>query len=164
MSSSGKFAATWVIGLWVAAVLQQSLSPHLRIFVARPDFLLIFTVAVSLFLTRRTAAGLGFTAGLIEGAVAGAHLAPYAISRAVAGFVTAWSRVMGLEVNKLVVALTAFLATIIAGLLWMFSAAPANLGAFLGDTIGSAMYNGVLAIPVYMLLERVLNPRSRSGL
>jgi rod shape-determining protein MreD len=153
-----------VFGLWIAAILQQAVSPHLSLWGAKPDFILILVAPFSLFVPRKGGSALGFAGGVLQGAIAGANLAPIAISRAVAGFVGSWSRKIELERNFIVVSATTFVVSLIAGLVWMFIAAPPGVAVYLGDTIGSAMYNGVLAIPVYMLLERVLNTRSRSGL
>jgi rod shape-determining protein MreD len=162
--NQGRLLAASVIGLWVAAILQQALSPHLSIFGARPDFILILVSPLSMLVPRKKGSALGFAGGVLQGAIAGANLAPFAISKAVAGFMGAWSRNIELERNFIVVFVTTFVVSLIAGLVWMFLAAPQGVAVYLGDTIGSAMYNGVLAIPVYMLLERMLNTRSRSGL
>lgn len=95
--------------------------------------------------------------------MAGANLAHYAVSRTVAGFAGASSRAIGFEINIAVVGVTAALMTLVAQTVFMFLAAPKGIAAFLGDTIGSAVYNGVLAIPTYLLLRRVLS-YSRSGM
>jgi rod shape-determining protein MreD len=162
--NQGRLLAISIIGLWLAAILQQALSPHLSIFGARPDFILVLVSPLSIFVPRNKGAALGFAGGVLQGAIAGGHLAASAISKAVAGFMGSWSRKIELERNFIVVFVTTFVVSLIAGLVWMFVAAPKGIAVYLGDTIGSAMYNGVLAIPVYMLLERVLNTRSRSGL
>jgi hypothetical protein len=91
-------------------------------------------------------------------------LAHYIASLTVAGFLGSWSRAIGLHVNWGVAAVTTLILTIVARLFWMFLAGPHEPLKFLEDTIGTAMYNGVLAIPVYMLLQRILNPKVRSGL
>jgi len=155
---------TSVVGLWIAIVLQQSVAVKLAIFGARPDFLLLFVVPLSLMTSRAGGATLGFFAGLLHGAATGAFMAQYVASRAVAGFMGSWSRGIGMHVNWGVASVTTIILTVVARLIFMFLAAPPGVLRFLGDTIGSAMYNGVLAIPVYMLLQWVLNPKVRSGL
>jgi rod shape-determining protein MreD len=152
-----------IISLWIAAVFQQVLAPRFAIFGVRPDFLLIVLVPLSLFVNRSTAAVLGFFAGLLYGAAAGANLTHYAVSRTLAGFAGSWSKATGLELNLVVLAITTAIVTVLAQMVWMFLAAPSGVLSFLGDTIGSAMYNGVLAVPFYMLLRRVLVPNARSG-
>src|SRR5688572_15606114 len=87
------------IGLWVAGGLQQVVAPRLMLFGASPDFLLISLAAGSLFLKRNQAAFLGFVCGLIHGALAGANLTHYVISRTIGGLPAAWSRTQTLEAN-----------------------------------------------------------------
>lgn len=153
-----------VLGIWLSAILQQSLAPYIAIGGVQPDFLLVLLGTASLFMNRGPASGFGFGCGFVEGAIAGVNLTHYGISRSIAGFVASWSRAIGFELNVLVAVVTAALTTLVAGLVYMFGAAPHGVGRFLGDTIGSAVYDGVLAIPVYLLLKRVVNPRARFGL
>ena len=159
-----RLTITAIVSIWLAAILQQAVAPRLSILGMRPDFLLVVLTPLSLWVPRSTAAILGFFCGFFQGAAAGANLTHYVISRTVAGFAGSWSRTVGFEINAVVVGVTAFLLTLLAQTVWMFLAAPREVLAFLGDTIGSAMYNGVLAIPVYMLLKRIVNPNARSGL
>ena len=137
---------------------------RLSIFGARPDFLVVFLGCASLFLNRGPGALLGFGCGAFHGAIAGANLAHYAVSRTLGGFLASWSRTIGFELNILVAVATTAVTTLIVGIVWMFLAAPHGVARFLGDTIGSAVYNGVLAIPTYLLLRRAVNSRSRSGI
>ncbi len=150
-----------IVLIWVAAILQQALPPHLAILSFRPDFLLVTTVCLSLCMSRPAATGVGFAAGLLSGAIIGANMTHYIISRCFAGFVGAWSRRLRFTMNPAVVGLTTAAVFVLAQTLFMFLAAPKNIVGFLGDTIGSAMYNGVLAIPLYALIKRFLNPTVR---
>jgi cell shape-determining protein MreD len=159
-----RLAITVVGAIWVAAVLQESISFKVGIFGIHPDFLLIVLTPVSALLPRPRAAMAGFFCGVLHGSMAGANLAHYIISRSIAGFFGAWARGIGFEVNATVMAATGVLLTLIAQTVWMFLAAPPGLASFLGDTIGSAMYNGVLAMLAYLLLRRILNPNARKGL
>jgi hypothetical protein len=56
---------------------------------------------------------------------------------------------------------TAFAVTILAQLMLMFVAPPAQLMPFLRDTIGTAIFDGVIAMPFYLLLKRLLGAPSR---
>jgi hypothetical protein len=49
--------------------------------------------------------------------------------------------------------------TLLAYLLMMVPAPPPEVGRYLRDTIVAAMYNGVLAIPLYALLRRTLRSK-----
>lgn len=149
------------ITLWLAGALQQAVAYRLDLFGFKPDFILATMIPLSICLTRSNGAIVGFFAGLIQGGTAGANLAHYVISRTLTGFATPWSRRFGFELNTIAVGLTGFFATIFAETIFMFLAAPKGIGSFLGDTIRTAIYNGVLAMPVYALLRRILIPSVR---
>jgi rod shape-determining protein MreD len=148
-------------GLWLAGILQAGASPHMSLVGVAPDFLLIFGLGISLHTSRPGAAGVGFFAGLIYGGLAGANITHYIISRCVACFATSWSRRLRLELNYPTVAATIFTGTVIARIFFMFTAAPQDVGGFLRDTIAEATYNGVLALPLYALVKRVMPQTSR---
>jgi len=148
------------VGLWFAGGLQQAIAPKLAIAGAHPDFFLISLAAGSLFMGRSQAALLGFLCGLIQGALAGANLMHYVISRSVGGFFAGWSRTTTLEPNAILAAATGFFLTLVSQVLLMFLAPPKQLIPYLTATIIAAAYNGVLVLPVYSLLKRFIRPRA----
>ena len=161
---SARFAVVAAIAIWLAAACQQALSPRMSIFGARPDFFLIVLTPLALWSPRRIGTLLGFVCGFVQGATAGANLGGYIVSRVIGGFTVSWSKQIGFQPNVVVIAITAGAATLFCQLVFMFLAPPPGVLSFLGDTIGSALYNGVLAVPVYLLLKRILNPSIHSGL
>ena len=148
------------LGLWLAGGLQEAIAPKLAIAGASPDFLLISLAAGALFLSRSRAAALGFACGLIHGGLAGANLMHYVISRSVGGFLAGWSRSTTLEANAILAAATGFFLTLVSQTLLMFLAPPKQLLPYLGATILAAAYNGVLVLPVYFLLKRLVRSRA----
>lgn len=146
--------------LWVAGGLQQTLAPRIAVFGASPDFLLVLLAGGSLLLNRAQGSWLGFGCGLIHGALAGANLTHYVISRTMGGFLAGWSRTTTLEPNIGLAAGTAFFLTLFSQVLFMFLAPPREIGPYLGATMIAAVYNGVLVLPVYLLLKRSLRPRA----
>lgn len=154
--------ALWIaLGMWLIGVLQSGLAPHMALMTVRPDLLLIYGLVVSLHMTRSGAAAVGFFVGLIMGGLVGANLTHYVVSRAFACFCMGWSRRFRFELSYLSVVGFVFAGTLIANLLFMFTAAPRDVGGFLRDTILAATYNGVLALPLYALMKRVLPQPSR---
>ena len=145
--------------IWVAAALQESVAWKLAIFGARPEFLLVVLATLCMFTNRLGGTLLGFFTGFAFGAIAGANLTWYVVSRSIAGFLDGWSGGLGLQGNIPLAGLNAFFVTIFAELLLMFFIAPKGIASFVAATIGSAIYNGVLAMPMYMLLRRVLGPQ-----
>lgn len=152
--NGGRILATFM-AIFVAAALHQALASRLVIFGARPDFLLVVTAVFSMFTKPVGGILTGALAGVFQGALPTANIAHYTISRALTGFAVAGSTGLRLQPTIGLAAATAALATIFAQLIWMFIAAPSNIGAFLGDTIRTAMYNGVLAMPLYALLRKI---------
>lgn len=150
-----------LLALWVAGALQQALAPRLALGPVMPDFPLIVIAALAPLLGRRNGTILGFGAGLVHGALAGANLAAYTITRALAGFLIGWLRDTGSEERPTVAAVAGAVATVFVGIVMVFVAPPASIGAFLFGTIGAAVVNGALASLVHALLRRFVE---RQGL
>lgn len=152
----GLFSIVALLLLWLGAAVQFALAPRLAIFGCPPDLALAVVLPASLVAPRSGATVLGFVAGVLQGGIAGANLTHYAISRAFAGFCGSWARGMLAEPHGLLVFLHAAIGTLIAQLLLMFLAPPSEIGRFLFATIGTAVYNGVIAIPVHAVLRRTV--------
>lgn len=150
-----------VAALYVAAIVHFGLTPFVHLFGVHPDILLTCAIALGLCLSRPGGAAVGFVAGVLTGALVGANLAHYVVSFTLAGFVAAWTRSLRIESTAPAVAFTVAGCSIVAGLAFLLTAAPRGIAEYLGDTIVSALYNGVLAIPLYALFRRVLNPTVR---
>lgn len=148
-------------GLWLAGCLEQALPHRLAIFGAEPDFLLVYLAGICPYLSRTGATWTGFAAGAMHGALAGANMTHYVVSRTITSALLSWQKEMRLSASIWIAALTGFCATLAAQVLLMFLAAPHGILSFLGATIGSALYNGVLAIPLYLASERILGPARR---
>lgn len=141
--------------LWAGLVLDSGISEFIQIFGARPEFVLIILFTHSLLWRPMGACFGGFFAGVFQGALVGANLTHYVISRAVGAFALSGSRALGYELNSLLVGIVCGLATVGTRLLFMFLAPPASIPAYLGATIGSGLYNGLIAIPLFALLRRL---------
>ncbi len=150
---------TGVVLLWLAAVLQQGLSERLAIFGVAPNFLLIALGPMALLSRPSVGGTMGFFAGLIQGALAGANLTHYVISRTLAGFLTSLGNQLDIRLALTVAGLACAATTFIAQLILMFLAPPSgSLIAYLFGSLGMALYNGILAIPLYSLLRRWFGP------
>lgn len=148
--------ATSIIAIYIAVALQASVAPRIAILGVVPDFGLMIVAVLSLFTSRPVATVSGFFTGAFEGALSGVNLTHYVISRTLVGFFGGSASSFGFQPNAAVAALVTAILTVASQLLLFFLAPPSGIGRFLGDTIGTAMYNGVLAIPVYALLRRIL--------
>jgi len=145
-----------VMGLiWLAAVLQTSLSQRLAIFGVAPDFSLAVLAPIALTGTLAGSTCAGFASGWIQGALAGANLGHYVVSRTVGTFLFGLVRFADLHIGPGMAALITAGFTLFARLGLLFLAPPPSIGGYLGATIGMAMYNGVIATPIYILLVRM---------
>lgn len=151
-------AIVLAVGLWLAGALQQTIAPRITIAGAGPDFLLVALALGSMYFNRARSAGLGFACGVIHGALAGANLMHYAISRTVGGFLIGWMKNTRLEPNLAVAFATGFFLTLVCQILLMFLAPPRDLLPYLGATIGTAAYNGILVVPLYFLMKSLAGP------
>jgi len=149
--------AIWAVALWIAVALQSSVMPYVP---GNPDLVLVLVSVFSLTSNRAQGAGFGFAAGVWFGAVAGANVAHYTISRVTAGFLGGMLPSIGVQAGYLIAAATTAGLTIVAQFLLLFLAPPPSIAGFLLSTIVTAMVNGVLALPVYGLLRRFANPPS----
>lgn len=149
--------------LWLASVLQLGLAPGIQIAHAPPDFLLIVLSSAGLYCSRRNTTLIGFGAGLMQGVIAGANMTLYIASRAAVGFLLGCFNTLDVEVNAVLSVISAVAVTLLAQLLLLFLGGHHGpVTPYLAGTLISAVYNGVIALPVYALLNRFLSvPNSR---
>lgn len=150
--------AVCALTLFVAAVLQQSLAYRVSFLGARPEFMLVALAVLGMFNGRPGGMVIGFFDGLIVGAASGANLQHYIVSRVIVGLALGWTSSAELPRSVPSAGGVACAATVGAQIVLMFFAPPHSIGAFVADTIRTAVYNGVLAIPVYALLKKFVAP------
>lgn len=148
-----------VLGFWLAAILQQSLAPRLAIGGGSPDFLILFAFCLSLVSRPGAGALLGLASGAIQGALTGATLAHFVLSRAAIAFGLSYVDQSGVDLGRRTAAVSIGVATLVSQLVLMLLAPPTEIGPYLRATIFTATYNGVLAIPLYGLLRRHFQPK-----
>jgi len=144
-----------VFTLWIAAGLQQGVGAMATIFGISPDYLVVAVSVLSLYGNSRSGMVVGFFGGLLMGSISGANLWQYVLSRMIAGFATGNIPELRFRNNVAVAASSALVGTLIAQFSLMFVAPPRLLGPFIGATIGSAMYNAVIAMLLSIVLNRV---------
>ncbi|HRI43841.1 MAG TPA: hypothetical protein PLL78_14805 [Fimbriimonadaceae bacterium] len=148
--------------VWLAAVLQQSMAQRLAVFGCEPNFLL--AVMAPMALVSRPAVGgwIGFAAGLTQGALAGANLTHYVISRTVAGFLTSLGSLLDIRLAIGVAGLVCAACTLVAQVLFMFLAPPpgGSIVSYLLTSFGTSVYDALLAMPIYALIRRWFGPQT----
>lgn len=150
--------AVSVVALYVAAVLEFGVANRVMIFGGKPDFLLTTVAILSLLQSRAGATLCGFLGGVLKGAIVGANLTHYVITRTLTGFILAWTRNIRVEWRLPLVILATGLSTIVAQTLFMLLAAPPNLVAFMLDTIRTAVYDSLLAAILYPVIQWAMGP------
>ncbi len=149
-------ALALVVAIWFLSAAQLALGPRLAIFGAQPSFLLCVLAVVGPTVGRQKSTFLGFAIGVISGAIAGINMVHFVISRTVAGFLVGWSNELRIEANVATVAICAAGCTVIAQILLMLLAPPPAIIPYLNATILSAIYNGVIAVPMFLAARQVL--------
>ena len=150
-----------ILTLWIAGGLQQAVAFQVSAGGVAPDFLLVAIVSLSLFSLRRNGSVVGFIGGALHGAIAGGHMAAYVITRTLVGLCVGWVTGMEFEGNTAVAAIVTAAATLASQLTFLLMNPHGAILSALLATIGSAVYNGVLAIPLYALLRKVLDSPRR---
>lgn len=151
-----KLAAQLILIGYFSAILDQALGPRMVLGGIRPDFYLVGIACASLLAPNPAGIWSGFIGGLLQGMSSGANLFQYVLSRTLTGF--AGSRIGGLEIEigPVLAAVFCALLTLFGQVVLMFVAPPRAIGAFMQDTILTAVYNGVLAIPIYAALRPMM--------
>jgi rod shape-determining protein MreD len=144
---------------WIAAALEQAAAPSMAVSGARPDLLLVVALTAAVFFEPVWAALIGFLAGAMYGGVSGSDTARYSISYTLVAYGAGYVSRLELDVRPWYVALVVVGGTVLARLLMMIPAPPPEVWPYLRDTIFAAMYNGVLAVPLYVFLRRALRPK-----
>lgn len=150
-----------LVSLFLAVALQESVAPRIALGGALPHFPLILVGVYAFFLSPKWTVLYGAAAGLLYGAAAGIYLFPWVLATSFVGFVL--GRLARNEVDGNPAAAGAVVAaiTVVVYVLVLFLAPRSAIGPYLLATLGMAIYNGVLAVPVYAITARILPPPKR---
>jgi hypothetical protein len=151
-------AAIW---LAVASALQFSLADRIAIGQMSPDFLITISVVISMNRSSDAAAAIGFFAGLFHGSIVHDKTMAYAISRMIGTLVGANLHSRAVGGTLLSAGVIVALATLAAGTAFLFLGVREHIGRHIVDTILSAIYNGVIAVPFFWLYRSISRPPKR---
>jgi rod shape-determining protein MreD len=147
-----------VVVLYLAAAAQQALA-RWTFLGGAPDYTVLALSALCLFTSPKAGAVLGFFDGWLYSALDGSNMWQYVLTRTLGGYLISRIADSGIERSLFSAVLAGFLGVLFCRLSLMFLAPPPALASFLGDTIRTAVYNGVLAMPLYAALNRIVGPR-----
>lgn len=147
----------WIAALllYLGGALNQGFSAKTSTVGYFPDALFVVLCILSVMGQMRFALIVGFTAGVIQGAITGNLMWQFVVTRLIIGFLGGFLIESRFQRNFAVVGLATFIFTIIAGLMMMIIGNQGSITDALKDTIISAVYNGVLALLVYVPVERL---------
>lgn len=156
--SGGRGVLIAVLVLYVAAAAQQAFS-RWTIIGGSVDYLLLALGGLCLFTHRSGGALIGFFDGWLYASLTGVHMWQVVLTRALAGYLISWVVETGIERNLLSSLLAGLFAVLFCRIGLLFLAPPPQIVPVLGDTIRTAVYNGVLAMLLYAVLNRIIGPR-----
>lgn len=137
-----------------AFILQAAFGGDLAVAGIRPNLALTTLSVACIFVGPVTGALLGFLCGLLEASFAALFVGSYLVTRSVAGWAVGALEERVFRDNLVFAAITTFLVSLLAEVAFFLFAPQPDAGTFALATLGAAAYNGVLAVPVYLLVRR----------
>jgi hypothetical protein len=147
---------TLTVFAWLvfATALQGVFGTRMSIGFASPDFILLTAIFISLPKSQEQTLIIGGISGLFHSAMLNEKLAAFVISRMGACFASKRLNEAILGGGIFTLIFVVFAGTLVSGLLYLFIGVPRDILSHLADTIGSALYNGVLASLVHAISRK----------
>lgn len=152
-----QFAAAALIVF--AALLQAATCPQLPWMDARPSILMAALVPLCLYAGSARGAACGFGAGLLCASLAGGYLGTTLITWTAAGWIVGGLGDHLFRDNVLVVIGVAIVTTLGVAVMHAVSAPEPQIGAAALRTLVEAAANGLLVVPFYLLIRRMVRHR-----
>lgn len=147
---------TIVISVYLAVIVQGAFASHLTIHLARPDFVTVTIVSLGVLTGFGQGVASGLWGGFLLGALCGGNFGSFMVSRALAGGLMG-SLPKDIHRENLLVPLAATLVSTLATEIVYFVMAPVSpVGWWAKITLCQMLYNLVIAIPIYWLIQRSL--------
>ena len=154
-----------VIGAIIAVLLQVMVAPYIQLGNAIPDFLLGYTLVVSIVL-RTPAVILAFVLGLIDNLLGGGPVGSMAFLMVIAAFLVtrAYETLDNdtLFIPAMILVIAVIIIEFLYGALMVGVAVDANLWeAFIYRTLPCALYDSLVALLIYVVAIRVFGGSDR---
>lgn len=141
----------------IASILQAGIFDRYLLMGAQLNLPVVVLLVFGIISRPAAGGALGLLSGVLTGGLSGATLMHYCLSRVLAGYL------MGVQSKNEPEHWTAifwiFVGSLISNSVLIFLAPPNPLLPAVGATILSAVYNGVVAIPMFSLVARLFRPR-----
>ncbi len=160
MNASNPFGLLRALGmlslLYLAGAAAQStlVHPIHNLLGAQPDFLLTIVLCAALLSDAGTGCVAGFVGGLISATLTGQIVGTLLVTRTIAGFLAGRLTARVFEANTLIVMLGVLVTSLITSLIQTLIA-PQRMGlaAWLLETLGGAVWNALISLPIAALLR-----------
>lgn len=137
------FSAGFIV---VCVALQFSVVNHLGVHGVGPDLPLVATLVIGLFSGPRAGMALGFSAGVIEGALLGYPIFVRAAAKTITGYLAGSIGRRVFPENLLVVMAVCATLTLVQQAFFAVASHAAGDWATVSDALGRAVYNGIVAL------------------
>ncbi len=155
-----------LLALLFAAVFQTALANEMGVFGATPHFFILVPLSLALALPAKGVIWAAFGAAILQGALLGSDYGPLVFSLCIAAYLVHRVLGVGIEVGAILGAVAVVAGTLVALVLLLLVNPGATLGpttsvvGYLQMSLATAVYNGVLAVPLLALLRRTLKVKS----
>lgn len=142
--------------VWLAGGLQQGLANKISILGYAPNFVFLVAAILGLLLPSLNSLVCGCVLGIVLGAITGANMWQFVV----ATLLTSWLANLTIELrfqrNWAIAGLVTFITSLVSTFVLSLLTARGNFGEVLAATIISAVYNGVLALLVFVPIEKLV--------
>ena len=145
-----------VCAMILLGAAQGALAHRMTIGQISPDFLIAATAAIGLLLGPTAGTLAGMLAGLAHGSITGVGLGSFMASRALVGCLAGSAKSHVFHDNPLVPLVGGIVGTLVAESVFVLLNPPARLGEWFAPLPLIAIYNGIIAVPTYWVLRRLL--------
>ena len=152
MARRAAFTAALIL---ICAALQLSVLHYFAIRRVQPDLLLVVTVIIGLWSGPRAAMAVGFSAGVLEGALAGRWIGVYAGAKTIVGYLAGDIAGRVFAESLLVVMGAVTVLTLVNEAIFDIFAHPARLWPMTAYAIERAIYNAGAALLISSALRRL---------
>jgi rod shape-determining protein MreD len=152
--------ALWLgISLLIAIILQAAFADKIKFFGLKPDLTLVVALTGAMFCEPNGASFLGFMAGLLHAsfaAPAGGGVGAIIVSRTLICFGIGLLGEHLYRDSLRIACLAVTVATLLTEIVFYVIAPQPLVAVWFRHAVGTAVYNALLAVPLYLLLRRTI--------
>lgn len=139
--------------LILAGALQSNIPSWMALKGARPDFILVVLISISLTLDPGAGAVLGFLAGLIHGSIVGISLGSFIASRTIIGFTAGSVTIRLFSENPIVPVLAAGGLTFAGEIVFLLTNPANDFFASISVVLFKTLYNSLLTLILFWFIR-----------